>query len=101
MKIYTVDGSRVTGAADFYTELGRAVNGPDGYFGSNLDALVDCLRGGFGTPEDEPFGFRLTHADEVRAALGPRLYAEVLDVFATSGVPLTAEADSGRAGRTI
>ncbi|AUN38933.1 barstar family protein [Tsukamurella tyrosinosolvens] len=100
MKTYTVDGSRVTGAADFYTELGRAVNGPDGYFGSNLDALVDCLRGGFGTPEDEAFGFRLTHADEVRTALGAKLYSEVLDVFATAGVPVTAEPHSGRAGRT-
>ncbi|MEC4614920.1 barstar family protein [Tsukamurella tyrosinosolvens] len=100
MKTYTVDGSRVTGAADFYTELGRAVNGPDGYFGSNLDALVDCLRGGFGTPEDEPFGFRLTHADDVRTALGTKLYSEVLDVFATAGVPVTTEPHSGRAGRT-
>ena len=100
MKTYTVDGSRVTGAADFYTELGRAVNGPDGYFGGNLDALVDCLRGGFGTPDDEPFGFRLTHADDVRTALGAKLYAEVLDVFATSDVPLTTEPTAGRAGRT-
>lgn len=100
MRTYTVDGSRVSGAADFYTELGRAVNGPDGYFGSNLDALVDCLRGGFGTPEDEPFGFRLTHADEVRTALGPKLYDEVVDVFSTADVPLTAEPGDGRAGRT-
>ena len=76
------------------------MNGTDGYFGSNLDALVDCLRGGFGTPEDEPFGFRLTHADEVRTALGAKLYSEVLDVFATAGVPVTAEPHSGRAGRT-
>ncbi|GAA0996220.1 barstar family protein [Tsukamurella strandjordii] len=85
---YTVDGRRVTDRDSFYSELGRAVNGPGGYFGGNLDALVDCLRGGFGTPEDEPFGFRITHADDVRAALGPKLYNEVVDVFATSGVPL-------------
>lgn len=89
MKTYIVDGRRVADVEDFYTELGRAVNGPDGYFGSNLDALVDCLRGGFGTPEDEPFGFRITHADDVRSALGAKLYAEVVDVFSTSGVPLT------------
>lgn len=88
MKTYTVDGRRVTDAGDFYTELGRAVNGPDGYFGGNLDALVDCLRGGFGTPDDEPFGFTITHADGVRAALGPKLYSQVVDVFSTSGVPL-------------
>ena len=89
MKTYTVDGRRVADVEGFYTELGRAVNGPDGYFGSNLDALVDCLRGGFGTPEDEPFGFRITHADEVRSALGAKLYAQVVDVFATARVPLS------------
>ena len=89
MRTYTVDGRRVHDAQGFYTELGRAVNGAGGYFGGNLDALVDCLRGGFGTPDDEPFGFRITHADEVRAALGTKRYAEVLDVFATSGVPLS------------
>ena len=89
MKTYIVDGRRVADVEGFYTELGRAVNGPDGYFGSNLDALVDCLRGGFGTPEDEPFRFRITHAEDVRSALGPKLYAEVVDVFSTSGVPLS------------
>ena len=39
-------------------------------------------------------------ADEVRTALGAKLYSEVLDVFATAGVPVTAEPHSGRAGRT-
>ncbi|WP_019201240.1 barstar family protein [Tsukamurella sp. 1534] len=88
MKTFTVDGRRVADKESFYAELGRAVNGPGGYFGGNLDALVDCLRGGFGTPEDEPFDFRLTHAADVRTALGPKLYAEIVDVFSASGVPL-------------
>lgn len=88
MKTYTVDGRKVEDKDSFYTELGRAVNGPGGYFGGNLDALVDCLRGGFGTPDDEPFGFRITHADEVRKALGGKLFDEVVDVFSTSDVPL-------------
>ena len=52
MKTYRIDGSRITSTSDFYAEIGRAVNGDGGYFGSNLDALADCLRGGFGTPED-------------------------------------------------
>lgn len=26
----------------------KAINGPGGYFGWNLNALDDCLRGGFG-----------------------------------------------------
>ena len=95
--LYRIDGRKIKSAKDFYREIGRAVNGRGGYFGRNLDALADCLRGGFGTPDDEPFGFRLTHPDGVRAALGAKLYAEVLDVFARSGVPLATEERAGRA----
>lgn len=28
--------------------MGEAFNGPSGYFGANLDALGDCLGGGYG-----------------------------------------------------
>ncbi|MBZ4256823.1 ribonuclease inhibitor, partial [Mycobacterium tuberculosis] len=35
MKTYRGDGSKVSSKADFFAELGRAVNGDDGYFGSN------------------------------------------------------------------
>ncbi|BBC38898.1 hypothetical protein SGFS_101920 [Streptomyces graminofaciens] len=45
---YHLDGRYVTDRASFYCALGEAVNGPGGYFGCNLDALDDCLRGRFG-----------------------------------------------------
>ncbi|MFI6843600.1 barstar family protein [Kitasatospora sp. NPDC050467] len=45
---YVLDGRGVTDRAAFYTALGAALNGPGGYYGSNLDALADCLHGGFG-----------------------------------------------------
>ncbi|MFD9129072.1 barstar family protein [Kitasatospora sp. NPDC059571] len=45
---YHLDGCAVTDEPSFYAELGAAVRAPDGYYGSNLDALADCLRGGFG-----------------------------------------------------
>ncbi|GAA4997309.1 barstar family protein [Kitasatospora paranensis] len=45
---YDLDGSAVTDEPSFWAELGSAVRAPDGYYGSNLDALADCLRGGFG-----------------------------------------------------
>lgn len=32
----------------FYCALGEAVNGPAGYFGLSMQALHDCLIGGFG-----------------------------------------------------
>jgi RNAse (barnase) inhibitor barstar len=47
---YVIDGDRIAKLDDVYRALGEAVNGPGGYFGSNLDALDDCLYGGFGTP---------------------------------------------------
>ncbi|MGO9033196.1 barstar family protein [Mycobacterium sp.] len=49
--IFRIDGRKIKSANDFYREIGSSVNGPGGYFGRNLDALADCLRGGFGTPK--------------------------------------------------
>lgn len=39
-----LDGTQFSTHASFYCALGEAVNGPGGYFGSNLDALADCLK---------------------------------------------------------
>ncbi|MEU7167400.1 barstar family protein [Streptomyces morookaense] len=41
--VVTIEGSDMTTRAGFYCALGEAVNGPGGYFGSNLDALASCL----------------------------------------------------------
>ena len=68
--VFRMDGRRIKSVEDFYREVGRAVNGPGGYFGKNLDALADCLRGGFGTPEDRPFEFEWTHSGASRRHLG-------------------------------
>lgn len=48
---YVIDGSRIGNLDDFWDVVGREM-GVDGYFGRNLDAFADCLRGGYGTPED-------------------------------------------------
>ncbi|MGW5416920.1 barstar family protein [Actinomadura geliboluensis] len=45
---YDLDGRFVTDIEGFYCAIGEAINGPGGYFGWNLDALDDCLCGGFG-----------------------------------------------------
>lgn len=93
-RVFRIDGRRITSEADFYREIGRAVNGPGGYFGRNLDALADCLRGGFGTPEDEPYAFEWQHSATSRRRLraaGPHRRSfvdEVCAVFADSGVGL-------------
>ncbi|MUM17609.1 ribonuclease inhibitor [Mycobacterium sp. CBMA271] len=89
MKTYVVDGSHIHSRADLFAELGRAVNGPGGYFGSNLDALVDCLRGGFGTPDDEPFRFVLHNVAQIASAVGKKDWAAIEEIFEEAGVPLT------------
>ncbi|MFI5910137.1 barstar family protein [Dactylosporangium sp. NPDC051541] len=43
-----LDGAHVTDVEGFCCAIGEAVNGPGGYFGGDLDALHDCLAGGFG-----------------------------------------------------
>ncbi|MHC9297405.1 barstar family protein [Mycobacterium sp. LTG2003] len=91
MKTYRIDGSKVGSKADFFTEIGRAVNGADGYFGSNLDALADCLRGGFGTPEDGKFRFVMTSYKHVKSALGEDAWGTLLYIFASVGVDLWLE----------
>jgi RNAse (barnase) inhibitor barstar len=65
---FVIRGERIRSYADFWREIGEAVNGPSGYYGSNLDALVDCLRGGFGTPR-APFEFLWSRSSESRDAL--------------------------------
>lgn len=90
-----MDGRCITDEPSLYPALGEAVNGPGGYFGGCLDALVDCLRGNFGptspatvrwrnapiahehlshvlTPEGEPYDL-VTATLEVLAGGGTRV----------------------------
>lgn len=93
--VFHLDGRKIKSAKDFYREIGRSVNGPDGYFGKNLDALTDCLRGGFGTPEDRPFEFEWQHSDVSRRHLKDvrrgqlAFIAAVQDAFDDAGVALS------------
>ena len=88
MKTFTVRGAHIHSRADLFTELGHAVGGPGGYFGSNLDALADCLGGGFGTPDDEPFRFVLTDSSKAKKALDSHTWTGLLEVFDSAGVDL-------------
>lgn len=48
-KVYILDGRNFTTLEEFYEEV-RHVLIPGVYWGRNLDAFNDILRGGFGTP---------------------------------------------------
>lgn len=91
---YRLDGRKIKSPKDFYREIGAAVNGPGGYFGRNLDALADCLRGGYGTPEHRRFEFDWQYSALSRAQLGvvghtkQPLFDAIRDVFKDNGVAL-------------
>ncbi len=95
--VYRIDGRKIKSGSDFYREIGSAVNGPGGYFGRNLDALADCLRGGFGTPEHRPFEFEWQHSALSRPYLGTMrpgnrtLFDAIREVFRDAGVPLNTK----------
>lgn len=67
-----LDGTWINDVPSFYLSLGEATNGPNGYFGAGLDALDDCLCGGFGV--SRPLTIRLRHFDETRNALDGRAW---------------------------
>ncbi|MER6396419.1 MULTISPECIES: barstar family protein [unclassified Kitasatospora] len=90
---YQLDGHAITDRVAFYTALGAALNGPGGYYGSNLDALADCLHGGFGPAP--PFTLVWRDAGTARRHLtgtvvigGRRLsyFDAILDTLRTEGV---------------
>jgi RNAse (barnase) inhibitor barstar len=67
---YRLNGLRIHTLDDFWREIGEAVNGLDGYFAGNLDALYDALAGGMGQPEDGRCTFVWEDSASSRAALG-------------------------------
>ncbi|MEU5089898.1 barstar family protein [Streptomyces sp. NPDC021356] len=85
-----IDGSTVTTRDSFYCALGEAVNGPGGYFGSNLDALHDCLRS-MRRDSDRPLGVLWHDAAVSREALGSAYTDAVVSVFAESAVDVRAD----------
>ncbi|MES5820548.1 barstar family protein [Streptomyces sp. RG80] len=66
---YVLDGSRITTLEDFWLVVGESI-GSDGYFGRNLDAFADCLRGGFGTPDDGDYVIEWREHELSRRHLG-------------------------------
>lgn len=68
---FTLDGRHIVDRDTFYCAIGEAVNGPGGYFGWNLDALDDCLSGGFGATT--PFTLHWDSSAEARACLAERV----------------------------
>ena len=89
---YHLDGRHITDEPGFFCALGEAVNGPGGYFGWGLDALADCLCGGWGAGRS--FNLVWHDAEVARTCLGltPRIdnrpwtFEELLEFLAAKGI---------------
>lgn len=68
MKTYRIDGKRFSSLEGFYKEISRVLV-PGVYWGHNLDAFNDILRGGFGTP-DEGFALIWENSETSKRSLG-------------------------------
>ncbi|MEU4091532.1 barstar family protein [Streptomyces sp. NPDC026673] len=105
---YVLDGSRITTLEELWRVAGETI-GCGGYFGRNLDAFTDCLRGGFGTPDDGDFVIEWRDHQVSRRNLGHAETARQLELTlarchpthrAGMGVRL-AEARAGRGPTTF
>lgn len=100
---YVIDGSRIGSLDDFWDMVGAAM-GEDGYFGRNLDAFADCLRGGYGTPEDGDYLIEWRDHDVSRRSLGypetvRRLEQRLAHAHPANRPRIAAELAEARAGR--
>ncbi|MFE5012059.1 barstar family protein [Streptomyces sp. NPDC056696] len=69
--MFTLDVRYIVDEDSFYCAIGEAINGPGGYFGWNLDALDDCLRGGWGATA--PFTLHWGFSAQAKARLPERV----------------------------
>lgn len=72
-KVIEIDGDQFDSLDGFFDEVERRII-PGAYWGRNLDAFNDILRGGFGTP-DEGFSLRWKNSERSRVTLG---YSETI-----------------------
>ncbi|OKJ64213.1 barstar family protein [Streptomyces sp. CB02261] len=97
-QVFAFDGRHIVDEDSFYCAIGEAVNGPGGYFGWNLDALDDCLCGGWGA--NAPFTLHWESSAESRARLVERVpvgdrevtvFDLILKIFEERGVSAILE----------
>lgn len=68
MQTFVLDGTRIRSLASFYDEIERVLI-PGQFWGRNLSAFNDILRGGFGTP-DEGFILMWAASEKSKMRLG-------------------------------
>lgn len=99
--VFEIDGRRFDTLEGFFDEVERKLI-PNVYWGRNLAAFNDILRGGFGTPEGG-FVLRWAHSTRSREALGfpetVQYVEEKMTRCHTSNVPsVQADLEAARRG---
>ncbi|MFE3175377.1 barstar family protein [Amycolatopsis sp. NPDC059090] len=79
-----IDGRGLSSEASFYCAIGEAANGPGGYFGSNLDALEDCLRNG--SVSGHRYSVVWNAVETSRRVLGEDFVTAVMEIFGENRV---------------
>lgn len=73
-----IDGNNFHNLDEFFCNLGEEINGVSGYFGRNIPALYDCLRGDFGVKSIK----ELTWKNHMRSKkLFRSKFDEIIEVF--------------------
>ncbi|WP_406629688.1 barstar family protein [Amycolatopsis sp. WGS_07] len=81
-----IDGKGLSSKDSFYCAIGEAANGPGGYFGSNLDALDDCVRSG--SERGPRYSVVWNAVETSRRVLGDAFVDAVTEIFGNRGVDL-------------
>lgn len=94
---YTLEGEHIIDYPSFFLAMGEAIHGPTGYFGRSLDALNDCLRGGYDART--PFVLEWRAHEVARRHLGSRSWTRDILFRAEPTVdihsPLSRQDDGG------
>jgi len=81
-KKFIIEGSRIHDKESFYDEINRVFCPDFKGMGHNLDALVDVLRGGFGTFEyDEKIIVEFNDYKNAQKNLGEAYFSKIIEVF--------------------
>lgn len=76
--IIEINGNHFNNLDEFFCRLGEEINGVAGYFGRNIPALYDCMRGGFGVNSIE----KLTWKNHQKSKkLFKSKFIEILQIF--------------------
>ncbi|MEV6908247.1 barstar family protein [Amycolatopsis sp. NPDC051071] len=87
-KTFVLDGEVIADSSSFYCAFGELVNGPAGYFGSDVNSLADCLSGGFGVVP--PFTVAWKASSHSATLMGDD-FDEITALFTERGVNLILE----------